>query len=70
MFLIIDCMLDTGMKQICALYLIAIWSLLLYYMNWSSSYISKKKLWGSKAYEYDNASNINLNMISLPNKDE
>ena len=35
MLLIIDGILDTCMKYICALYLIVIWSVLLYYVNLS-----------------------------------
>ena len=45
--------------------------IILYEFEFIIRNISKKKeQWDIKSYEYGNASNINLNMISLPNKDE
>ena len=70
MSLIIEGILDTFMKHMCALYLFVAWSLLLYYMNFSIiRNVRKKEASGIRAYENDNSSNVNFNMISLPNKD-
>ena len=44
--------------------------IILYEFEFVIRNIRKKEAWGIRAYEYDKASNINLNMISLPNKDE
>ena len=70
MLLIIDGILDTTMKHICALHLIAISSLLSCYMNLILSEVIQTKKRSIKGYEHDKASNNNLNMVSLPNNDE